>query len=124
MWSAHQQNGGASWKAGSGAVFPLSSDALRATGWTSADAAGLPILPGLVRPDEVAAGVIDHAIRVTVPATDDTYVWPARHEAGTANSALPPMGLRLRLNADVNISGFPKVDFRIVDPIAVRLKLA
>jgi hypothetical protein len=110
MWSAYPQNGGTSWKAGSGAVFPLTSDALRPAGWTSADAAGLPILPGLVRPDEVAAGAIDHAIRVTVPATDDTYRWPARHEAGTANAALPPMGLRLRLNADVNISGFPKMD--------------
>ena len=110
MWNAYPQNGGASWKAGSGATFPLSSDLVRHAGWTSADAAGLPILPGLVRADEVAHGVIDHAIRVTVPATDDTYIWPARHEAGTANAALPPMGLRLRLKANVNISAFPKMD--------------
>lgn len=110
MWNAYPQNGGASWKAGSGAIFPLSSDGLRHAGWTSADAAGLAILPGLVRPDEVAAGVIDHAIRVTVPATDDIYIWPARHEAGTANAALPPMGLRLRLKANVNIASFPKMD--------------
>ncbi len=110
MWSAYPQDGGASWTAGSGAIFPLSSDALRPAGWTSADAAGLPILPGLVRPDEVQDGVIDHAIRVTVPATDDTYIWPARHEAGTADSALPPMGLRLRLKASFDISGFPPMD--------------
>ena len=110
MWRAFPRNGGASWRAGSGAIFPLGSDALRPAGWTSADAAGLPILPGLVRPDEVAAGVIDHAIRVTVPATDDRYVWPARHEAGTANPALPPMGLRLRLKASVDISKYPVMD--------------
>jgi hypothetical protein len=110
MWQSYPKDHGASWHAGSGAIFPLSSDALRPAGWTSADAAGLPILPGLVRPDEVAAGAIDHAIRVTVPATDDAYVWPARHEAGTADAALPPMGLRLRLKASINISGFPKTD--------------
>ncbi|MGH9018664.1 MAG: hypothetical protein ACRDY1_13025 [Acidimicrobiales bacterium] len=110
LYDAHPHHGAKSWTAGSGAVFPLESDALRPAGWTSADAAGLPILPGLVRPDEVEAGVIDHAIGVTVPATDDTYVWPARHEAGTANAALPPMGLRLRLKADVDISPFPPMD--------------
>ena len=110
LFAAHKNHGGKSWKAGSGAVFPLGSDALRSAGFTSADAAGLPILPGLVRPDEVAAGVIDHAIRVTVPASDDTYIWPARHEAGTANPALPPMGLRLRLKASVDISQFPATD--------------
>jgi hypothetical protein len=110
MYAAHPHHGGKSWRAGSGAVFALGSDALRTAGWTSADAAGLPILPGLVRPDEVAAGVIDHAIRVTVPATDDTYIWPARHEAGTANASLPPMGLRLRLKASVDISQFPATD--------------
>jgi hypothetical protein len=109
-WSSYPVGGGTSWKAGSGAIFPLGSDALRPAGWTSADAAGLPILPGLVRSDEVQAGVIDHAIRVTVPATDDTYIWPARHEAGTANAALPPMGLRLRLKASVDISKFPRMD--------------
>ncbi len=110
LFSARPRHGGKSWHAGSGAVFPLGSDALRPAGWTSADAAGLPILPGLVRPDEVAAGVIDHAIRVTVPKSDDTYIWPARHEAGTADPTLPPMGLRLRLKADVDISQFPATD--------------
>jgi hypothetical protein len=79
---------------------------LRPSGWTSADAAGLPILPGLVRYDEVAAGVIDHAIRVTLPATDARFIWPARHQAGTANPSLAPMGQRLRLKASVNIAGY------------------
>ncbi len=110
LYAAYPRHGGTSWRAGSGAVFALGSDALRPAGWTSADAAGLPILPGLVRPDEVAAGVIDHAIRFTVPASDDTYIWPARHEAGTANPSLPPMGLRLRLKASVDISTFPAMD--------------
>jgi len=110
LFSAHKVHGANAWRAGSGAVFPLGSDALRTAGDTSADAAGLPILPGLVRPDEVAAGVIDHAIRVTVPASDDTFIWPARHEAGTADPSLPPMGLRLRLKADVDISQFPATD--------------
>ncbi|HXQ61775.1 MAG TPA: hypothetical protein VN796_05530 [Acidimicrobiales bacterium] len=110
LFSARPRHGGRSWHAGSGAVFPLGSDSLRTAGWTSADAAGLPILPGLVRPDEVAAGVIDHAIRVTVPESDDTYIWPARHEAGTADPSLPPMGLRLRLKTTVDISQFPPMD--------------
>jgi hypothetical protein len=100
----------ANWTAGSGAVFHLASNALRPAGWTSADAAGLAILPGLVRPEEIAAGVIDHAIRVTVPATNTAYLWPARHEAGVHDASLPPMGLRLRLKASVNISGYPRVD--------------
>jgi hypothetical protein len=98
------------WTAGSGAVFDLYSNRLRPAGWTSADAAGLAILPGLVRPEEIAAGVIDHAIRVTVPETDASYVWPARHEAGVANPSLPPMGLRIRLKASVDIAGYPRVD--------------
>ena len=110
MWAAYPVGGGTSWTAGSGAVFDLGSDTLRPAGWTSADAAGLPILPALVRPDEVAAGVIDHALRVTVPSTDDRYIWPARHQAGTADPALPPMGLRLRLKAGVDISKFPEDD--------------
>jgi hypothetical protein len=105
LYSAYPQADG-SWQAGSGAIWSLNSDALRPAGWTSADAAGLPILPGLVRYDEVASGVIDHAIRITVPASDARYIWPARHEAGTANSALPPMGERFRLKASFNISTF------------------
>jgi hypothetical protein len=105
LWDAHPQGDG-SWRAGSGAVFDLRSHALRPDGWTSADAAGLPIVPGLVRYDEVAAGRIDHAIRVTVPATQDGYVWPARHAASdNGDPNLPPMGLRLRLRADADLTG-------------------
>jgi hypothetical protein len=100
-------NGDGTWRAGSGAQWDLRSNALRPATWTSADAAGLPILPGLVRYDEVAAGVIDHAIRVTVPATQDSFVWPARHQAGDDDPSLPPMGLRLRLKASVDVAGFP-----------------
>ena len=93
--------------AGSGAIWNLNSDALRPAGWTSADAAGLPILPGLVRYDEVQSGVITHAIRMTAEATDTSYLWPARHEAGTSsNPQLPPMGARFRLKASYDISGY------------------
>jgi hypothetical protein len=99
---------GGTWRAGSGAVYDLRSNRLRPAGWTSADAAGLPILAGLVRYGEVAAGHIDHAIRITVPRTRAAYVWPARHQASAATDpALPPMGLRLRLKAGVNLSGLP-----------------
>jgi hypothetical protein len=93
--------------AGSGAIFDLRSNALRPAGWTSADAAGLPIFAGLIRRDEVEAGVIDHAIRVTAEHTDEGYVWPARHQAGEASDPdLPPMGARFRLKATFDISGF------------------
>jgi hypothetical protein len=93
--------------AGSGAIWNLNSNALRPAGWTSADAAGLPILPGLVRYDEVQSGVITHAIRITAEATDTSYLWPARHEAGTSsNPDLPPMGARFRLKASFDISGY------------------
>lgn len=96
-----------SWTAGSGAIFDLNSYDLRPDGWTSADAAGLPILPGLVRYDEVAAGEIRHAIRFTAPQTQDAYIWPARHEASNLPGAnYPPMGLRLRLKASVDISAY------------------
>jgi hypothetical protein len=95
------------WKAGSGAIWNLGSNALRPLGWTSADAAGLPILPGLVRYDEVAAGVIRHALRFTAPITRRAYIFPARHFAADSNDAsLPPMGLRVRLKASVDISRF------------------
>ncbi|TAK03014.1 MAG: hypothetical protein EPO36_00255 [Chloroflexota bacterium] len=98
---------GASWSAGSGAVWDLGSNALRADGWTSADAAGLPIFPGLVRWSEVAGGAIRHAIRFTAPQTCDGYIYPARHEAGNGScSTYPPMGLRVRLKASVDTSGF------------------
>lgn len=98
---------GSAWQAGSGAVWALGSNALRPAGWTSADAAGLPIFPGLVRYAEVAAGTINHAIRFTAPQTCDGYLYPARHEAGSGSCASrPPMGLRVRLRADVDIGGF------------------
>jgi hypothetical protein len=104
LFDAHPRADG-SWDAGSGAVFDLRSNALRPDTWTSADAAGLPILPGLVRFDEVAAGHVDHAIRVTARATQAAHIWPATHDAGEANANLPPMGLRLRLRATANLSG-------------------
>ena len=95
------------WRAGSGAIWDLRSNALRPLGWTSADAAGLPILPGLVRYDEVAAGAINHALRFTAPRTRRAYIFPARHFASdSTDPALPPMGLRVRLKASVDISRF------------------
>jgi hypothetical protein len=105
FYSFPQPNG--SWDAGSGAVYDLNSNALRPDGWTSADAAGLPIFPGLVRYDEVASGVIRHALRFTVPVSQQAYFWPARHQSGdTPDPTYPPMGLRVRLKASVNISGY------------------
>jgi hypothetical protein len=101
-------NGDGTWRAGSGAVFDLRGNALRARGATSADAAGLSVLAGLVRWDEVAAGRIDHAIRVTAPKTRNSFVWPARHAASSSSSAaLPPMGQRFRLKSTVDISKLP-----------------
>jgi hypothetical protein len=99
---------GTSWKAGSGAIWNLRSNHLRPDGWTSADAAGLPILPGLVRYDEVAAGVIAHALRFTASKTSGSHIWPARHNAGDSDPSLPPMGLRVRLKASVDISHYGK----------------
>jgi hypothetical protein len=97
------------WTAGSGATWDLRSNRLRPVGWTSADAAGLPILPGLARYEEVARGRIGHALRVTVARTRRAYVWPARHFASDLTDAsLPPMGLRLRLRRGFPISGFPR----------------
>ena len=104
---AHQKTAGG-WSAGSGAIWNLRSNALRPAGWTSADAAGLPIFPGLARYDEDAAGSIDHALRFTAPDTRRAYIYPARHYASSSTSPdLPPMGLRVRLRASVNISRFP-----------------
>ena len=100
-----QPNG--SWTAGSGAIFNLRSNALRPSGWTSADAAGLPILPGLVRYEEVASGEIRHAIRFTAPQTRKAFVWPARHYASSLTGLnYPPMGQRFRLKANFDISRF------------------
>jgi hypothetical protein len=104
LYNASRQ--GTSWHAGSGAIWNLRSNHLRPAGWTSADAAGLPILPGLVRYDEVAAGAIRHALRFTASKTSNRYVWPARHVAGDADASLPPMGLRVRLKASVDISHY------------------
>lgn len=95
------------WTAGSGAVFDLRSNALRPAGWTSADAAGLPILPGLARYDEVARGAIDHALRFTASRTRRAYVYPARHFASSdTDPGLPPMGLRVRLKRSVSLAGY------------------
>lgn len=100
---------GRGWRAGSGAIWSLRSNKLRPAGWTSADAAGLPIFPGLARYDEVKRGVIDHALRFTVQRTRRAYVFPARHYASDSNDlSLPPMGLRLRLKASFDTSGFPR----------------
>lgn len=94
------------YSAGSGAIFDLSSNQLRHDGWTSADAAGLPIFPGLVRLDEVQAGFIGHAIRFTVHNTNNAYLWPARHKAGINDPTLPPMGARFRLKAGFDMSSY------------------
>jgi len=109
LFDAHPVNGGASWTAGSGAIFDLGSNALRPAGWTSADAAGLPIFPGLVRYDEVVElGEIRHALRFTCPQTRRAYVHPARHWASSNTSAnLPPMGMRVRLRANFDITPYP-----------------
>ena len=98
---------GSGWNADSGAVYNLKSNKLRPAGWTSADAAGLPILPGLARADEVKRGRITHALRFTVSRTQAGYISPARHKASSDSSpALPPMGLRLRMKAGFDISGY------------------
>jgi hypothetical protein len=107
LYALYPKGGG--WSAGSGAVWNLRSNALRPAGWTSADAAGLPIFAGLARYDEVARGVIDHALRFTASRTRRQYVYPARHYASSSDDpSLPPMGLRVRLKASVDISGYPK----------------
>jgi hypothetical protein len=92
--------------AGSGAIWDLDSNRLRPDGWTSADAAGLPILPGLVRWDEAKAGTIRHAIRFTVECTTQDHLWPARHDAGVDDPDCPPMGARFRLRSDFDLAGF------------------
>jgi hypothetical protein len=104
MYQAQQQGNG--WNAGSGAVFDLASNALRPDTWTSADAAGLPILPGLVRYDEVAAGVINHALRFTVDQSQNGFIHPATHQAGVANTSDPPMGSRFRLKASFDLTPY------------------
>ena len=106
-YSSYPQING-SWQCGSGAIFSLTTDTIRPAGWTSADAAGLPIFPGLVRYDEVHAGAINHALRVTVATTRHGYVAPARHYASSNTSTnVPPMGMRVRLKASFDVSSFP-----------------
>src|SRR5437870_2259202 len=109
LFSAFPVPSSSGWTAGSGAILDLSSDALRPAGWTSADAAGLPIFPGLVRYDEVVErGEIRHALRFTVVHSRRAYVYPARHWASSDTSASrPPMGMRVRLKQSYDISGFP-----------------
>jgi hypothetical protein len=106
LYAAEKQPDG-SWNAGSGAIFNLSDYSLRPAGWTSADAAGLPVLPGLVRYDEVSSGEINHAIRFTAPSTQRAYVWPGRHYASSiTDTAYPPMGQRFRLKSSFNTTGY------------------
>ncbi len=112
LYHAFPQTGG--WRADSGAIFDLNSNALRPVDWTSADAAGLPILAGLARYDEVASGVIAHALRFTVENTRNQYVWPARHQASyDSDLDLPPMGERFRLKSSYDISGYT-ADVRVI----------
>ena len=109
LYAAYPVAGGRRWHAGSGAIWNLRSNKLRPAGWTSADAAGLPILAGLARYEEVRRGEIDHALRFTAPETRRAYVYPARHFASSSDDpALPPMGLRVRLRASFDTSGFGK----------------
>jgi hypothetical protein len=106
LYALHHAGGG--WAAGSGAIWNLRSNRLRPAGWTSADAAGLPILPGLARYDEFAAGSIDHALRFTASRTRRAYIYPARHFASSeTDPTLPPMGLRVRLKTGFDTHGFP-----------------
>lgn len=117
LFDAHKTETG--WRAGSGAIFDLGSNKLRRWGWTSADAAGLPIFPGLVRYDEVERGEIPHALRLTVRRSQKAYIPPATHHAGHGtDETLPPMGLRLRLKRTIEADKFP----RQVRPIIVALQ--
>jgi hypothetical protein len=112
LFDVHHRSDG--WHAGSGATWSLERNRLRPAGWTSADAAGLPILPGLLRLDEVRAGRVDHAIRFTTDVTDRRYLWPARHQAGSVDDhGYPPMGARFRLRGGFDLSGF-RADTRVV----------
>jgi hypothetical protein len=109
LFGAHPVAGGKRWRAGSGATWNLRSNKLRPRNWTSADAAGLPILPGLARYEEVKRGSINHALRFTASRTRRAYVYPARHYASSSDDPdLPPMGLRVRLKESFHVSGFPR----------------
>jgi len=104
VYNVQNPTGGMGFRAANGAIFHLGSNALRPDGWTSADAAGLPILPGLVRLEEVMSGEIKHALRFTMNSTSNGYIHPATHYAGSSNTSLPPMGLRMRLKASYSTS--------------------
>jgi len=109
LFGAYPHAGGARWSAGSGAIWSLRSNHLRPRGWTSADAAGLPILPGLARYDEVKRGHIDHALRFTAERTRQAFVFPARHFASDLTDPnLPAMGQRLRLKRSFDVTHFPR----------------
>ncbi|HYZ29261.1 MAG TPA: hypothetical protein VE570_09425 [Thermoleophilaceae bacterium] len=109
LYAAYPHDGGRSWTAGSGAIWSLASNKLRPSGWTSADAAGLPILPGLARYEELGRGGIDHALRFTASRTRRAFIYPARHFASSlTDPTLPAMGQRLRLRASFNVDAFPR----------------
>ena len=109
LYAARRRSGGRSWTAGSGAIWSLASNKLRPSGWTSADAAGLPILPGLARYEDVKKGGIDHALRFTASRTRRAFIYPARHFASTLTDPdLPAMGQRLRLRASFDVNRFPR----------------
>lgn len=116
LYAAHKE--GSTWFAGSGVTWDPTSNAMRHAGWTSADAAGLGLLPGLVRWEELDSGVIRHAIRITMPNTRNQYVWPASHQAGVNNASYPPMGAWLRLKAEVDPNAYDPY----IRPIIVALK--
>ncbi len=108
LWLASLNSDGITWSANNGAVFDLNSDILRPSGWTSADGAGLPILPGLIRYDETMSGQINHAIRLTAPQTRNQFLWPARHYASSlSGQQYPPMGQRFRLKASFDVTPYP-----------------
>lgn len=108
-------NTAGAWSAGCGAIYDLSSNAVRPDGWTSADAAGLPIFPGLIRLDQASTlDGINHALRFTAPKTQNAHIYPARHDAGDPDTNLPPMGLRLRLKASVDLSGYSGVSLEVL----------
>jgi hypothetical protein len=120
LFAAYPQNAGATWKAGSGAIWSLKSNKLRPAGWTSADAAGLPILPGLARYEDLQKGGIDHALRFTAPRTRRAYIYPARHYASSLTDPdLPAMGQRFRLKSSFDVSGFPKQARAVLNALKV-----
>ena len=106
LWLTSRNYATGGWNAGSGAIWDLNVNSTRPPNWTSADAAGLAIMPGLLRYEEVASGRINHALRVLVGVSRNAYIWPATHQVGINDTRLFPMGARLRLRADFDISGF------------------